>query len=86
MKYEVFPRRWGYGQIITSPVKGSVERIMVEAGERVREQQLLVMIRVERGNVKQILAGVSGIVETLTVNVGDKVVHGDVLFFIKEDL
>ncbi|MBP1969166.1 biotin carboxyl carrier protein [Virgibacillus natechei] len=86
MKYEVFPRRWGYGQIITSPVKGSLESIKVESGEKVREQQLLVMIRAERGNVKQILAGTSGIVETLTVKVGDKVVHGDVLFFIKEDL
>ncbi|QKY71085.1 biotin/lipoyl-binding protein [Lentibacillus sp. CBA3610] len=86
MKYEVFPRRWGYQHIITTPVKGKVESISVESGEQVHEQQLLVMIRAERGNVKHILTAASGKVETLTVKVGDKVVHGDVLFFIKEDL
>lgn len=86
MDYEVFPRRWGYGQIITSPVKGSVESIKVESGQIVCEQQLLVMIREKQSNVKQILTGTSGIVETLTVKVGDKVVRGDVLLFIKEDL
>ncbi|ALX48543.1 biotin/lipoyl-binding protein [Lentibacillus amyloliquefaciens] len=86
MKYEVFPRRWGYEHIVTAPLKGSVESIKIESGEKVREQQLLVMIRAERGNVKQVLTGTSGKVETLTVKVGDKVVHGDVLFFIKEDL
>ncbi len=86
IEYEIFPRRWGYGQIITSPVKGSVESIKVESGQKVREQQLLVMIQEKRGNVKQILTGSSGIVETLTVKVGDKVVRGDVLLFIKEDM
>ncbi|PAV28637.1 hypothetical protein CIL05_15185 [Virgibacillus profundi] len=85
MDYEVFPRRWGYGQIITSPIKGRVESINVESVEKVREQQLLVMIRAEQGDVKQILIGISGIVEKLTVKVGDKVVRGDVLLFIKED-
>ncbi|WP_010530221.1 biotin/lipoyl-binding protein [Lentibacillus jeotgali] len=86
MKFEVFPRRWGYQHIITTPVKGNVESIKVESGEQVHEQQLLIMIRAEWGNVKQILAGIGGTVETLAVKVGDKVVHGDVLFFIKEDL
>lgn len=86
MQYEVFPRRWGYEEIITSPIKGNVESIKVESGEEVYEQQLLVMIRAERGNVKQILTASSGMVETLTVNVGDQVVHGDVLFFVKEDV
>lgn len=86
MEYEVFPKRWGDGQIITSPVKGSVECIKVESGEKVRQQQLIVMIREERGNIKQIMTGANGIVDTLTVKVGDKVVRGDVLLFIKEVL
>ncbi|TFJ94501.1 biotin/lipoyl-binding protein [Lentibacillus salicampi] len=86
MKYEVFPRRWGYEEIITAPVKGNVESIKVESGEQVHEQQLLVMIRAEQGHVKHILTGASGTVESLTVKVGDNVVQGDVLFFIKDDL
>ncbi|WP_077324242.1 biotin/lipoyl-binding protein [Virgibacillus siamensis] len=85
VEYEVFPSRWGYGQIITSPVKGNVESIKVESGGKVCDQQLLVMIREEQGKIKQILTGTSGTVETLTVKVGDKVVRGDVLLFIKED-
>lgn len=86
MDYEVFPQRWGYRQIITSPIKGTVENIMVESGEKIRGQQMLVIIREDHGNAKQILTGVDGMVETLAVNVGDKVVRGDVVIFIKEDL
>ncbi|OZU87596.1 hypothetical protein CIL03_16025 [Virgibacillus indicus] len=86
MEYEVFPKRWGNGQIITSPVKGSVVCIRVETGGKVLEQELIVMIREERGNVKQILTGTNGIVDKVSVKVGDKVVRGDVLLFIKEVL
>lgn len=86
IEYEVFPRRWGFGQIITSPIKGNVESLKVEPGEKVRDQQLIVMIRDEQGKIKYIHTGTSGIVETLTVKVGDKVVRGDVLLFIKEDV
>ncbi|GAA0594950.1 hypothetical protein GCM10009001_08840 [Virgibacillus siamensis] len=86
MEYEVFPQRWGYRQIITSPIKGIVESIMVESGEKIQGQQILAMIREEQGNVKQILTGVDGVVEALDVKVGDKVVRGDVVLFIKEDL
>ncbi|WP_174615669.1 biotin/lipoyl-binding protein [Virgibacillus ihumii] len=85
LEYEVFPTRWGHGQIITSPVKGNVKSIEVKTGEKVSDQQLLVLIREERGKVKQVLTGASGIVETLSVKVGDKVVRGDVLLFIRED-
>ncbi|MBY7144782.1 biotin/lipoyl-binding protein [Virgibacillus sp. NKC19-3] len=85
MEYEVYPRRWGYGHIITSPIKGSVESIKVESGEKVRTQQLLAMIQDEQSNIKRILSGASGVIETLAVKAGDKVVRGDVLFYIKED-
>lgn len=86
MDHEVLPRHWGNDQIITSPVNGSVESIKVESGERVREQQSLVIIRIEQGNAEQIMTGTSGIIDALNVKVGDKVVRGDVLLFIKEDL
>ncbi|UJL46030.1 hypothetical protein KFZ58_16955 [Virgibacillus sp. NKC19-16] len=85
MEYEVYPRRWGYGHIITSPVKGSVESIKVELGEKVRGQQLLAIIQDEQRNIKRILFGTTGVIETVAVKAGDKVVRGDVLLYIKED-
>ncbi|SFE18177.1 Biotin-requiring enzyme [Lentibacillus persicus] len=86
MKYEVFPRRWGKGHIVTTPVKGNVESVEIKSGGKIQEKQVLVMIRPDQGKVKQILSGSGGTVEMLKVKAGDKVVHGDVLFFIKEDL
>ncbi|WP_373894029.1 biotin/lipoyl-binding protein [Virgibacillus natechei] len=85
MEFEVYPRRWGSGHIITSPIKGNVESIKVESGEKVCGQQLLAMIQDEQGNIKQVLFATGGMIETLAVKAGDEVVRGDVLLYIKED-
>ncbi|TCP20718.1 hypothetical protein EV207_15021 [Scopulibacillus darangshiensis] len=84
--HEVVPKYWDNNEIVASPIYGRVEGICIKSGERIYEWQPLIIIRKEQGSLEQILVGMSGLIDSLHVNIGDKVIPGEVLVSIKEDL
>lgn len=75
-----------YFDVILSPCFGKVEKITVKNAERIYEWDALFIIKADAGTVEEVLTGVSGKIESLEVQVGDYVIPGMVLAYIKEDL
>ncbi len=72
--------------VVLSPCYGKVERIAIKNASRIYEWETLVMIKSESGKVETVQTSLSGEVESLEVQEGDKVIPGMVLAYIKEDL
>jgi biotin carboxyl carrier protein len=75
-----------YFDVVLSPVYGKVEKVSIKSESRVYEWETLFLITSEEGKVEIIQTSVSGEIESLEVQVGDKVIPGMVLAYIKEDL
>jgi len=75
-----------YYGVILSPCFGTVEKISVQKAERIYEWEALFTIKSDDGNIEEVQTGVSGEIESLEVQVGDNVIPGMVLAYIKEDL
>jgi len=74
-----------YGVVI-SPVYGKVESVSVQEEARIYEWDALFQIKGINGSIQPIRTGVSGEIQSLEVQVGDRVIPGMVLAYIKEDL
>jgi len=83
--HEVITTRWDRKEIVPSPVKGVIEEIKVKPEERIDESHTLLTIKKENDGLLDILAGIRGLIHKVNAQVGDTVVIGDVLVFIKED-
>ncbi|MFC7392205.1 biotin/lipoyl-containing protein [Scopulibacillus cellulosilyticus] len=79
---EIVTKRWGEIEILTSPIFGTVEEVVVKENN-VKEFDPLFIIRTEQGSLEKITAGLNGIIELLNVKKGDKVVPGTVLAHFK---
>ncbi|MGC4379194.1 hypothetical protein WD019_20080 [Fictibacillus sp. Mic-4] len=75
-----------YREMITSPYYGVIEEVIVKKNTRIYEWEPLFEIKTENGTIKSVTVGVSGEVESLEVQEGDKVIPGMVLAYVKEDL
>lgn len=64
--------------IVRSPMPGSVEKVMVKAGEKVSAGDILVTVSAMKMEVK-VTAPADGIVKELHVDVGIRVVEGALL-------
>lgn len=84
--HEVMPIQWDSREIVTSPIYGRVDEVLVKLGDKIDEGQSLLAIKKEHGSLDQIAIGINGVVDTLNIKTGDKVIRGEVLVFIKGDL
>lgn len=73
-------------EYIISSCYGTVEEISIDIESRIYEWEQLFQIKTVNGNMEAIRVGISGKVQSLEVQKGDRVIPGMVLAYIKEDL
>ncbi len=73
-------------EYIISSCYGTVEEISIDIESRIYEWEQLFQIKTVNGNMETIRVGISGKVQSLEVQKGDRVIPGMVLAYIKEDL
>ncbi|TCP30624.1 biotin-dependent enzyme [Scopulibacillus darangshiensis] len=83
---EMLSYRWGNKEIVTSPSFGEVEMVLVQPNTRTKEFEPLLTIKTENGIHERISVGVSGVIHSIQVKKGDRVIPGMVLAYIKDDL
>jgi acetyl/propionyl-CoA carboxylase alpha subunit len=74
-----------YHEMITSPCYGVIKNISIEKHSRIYEWEPLFLIQTRSGEIETIKVGLSGKVQSLEVQKGDKVIPGMVLAYVKED-
>ncbi len=72
--------------MITSPCDGVIEQICVQENCRIYEWDSLFKIRTSDGDLETVSLGLSGLLRSLEVYVGEEVISGMVLAYIAEDL
>lgn len=72
--------------VVLSPCNGRIEKVEIRNESRIYEWEPLFYIKTPEGEVEVIQTGVSGEIESLEVQVGEEVIPGMVLAYIKEDL
>ncbi|GLY11732.1 hypothetical protein [Bacillus badius] len=75
-----------FEELITSPYNGVVQQVLVQESIRIYEWEPLFLIRDEHGELLPVKVGVSGEIQSLEVQEGDKVIPGMVLAYVKEEL
>lgn len=75
-----------HNEMIISPYHGVVRRIYIRENVKVDQWEPLFAIETTGGNFRQIRVGLSGMIDSLEVETGDKVVPGMVLAYLSEDL
>lgn len=73
-------------EFVISSCDGVIEEITVSRHSRIYEWEKLFTIRTDSGQLETVSTGISGEIYSLEVQVGDRVIPGMVLAFIKEDL
>lgn len=73
-------------EMILSPCHGVIERISIKKDARVYEWESLFTIKTAEGQFQEVRVGLSGIIHSLEVRIGDEVIPGMVLAYIHEDL
>lgn len=76
----------GHQEIIISPYHGAIKKVSVKEKSFVHEWESLMTIKTIEDVTREIRVGLSGIVHSLEVTVGDEVIPGMVLAYIYEDL
>ncbi|MGM0923971.1 MAG: hypothetical protein ACQEWW_22645 [Bacillota bacterium] len=72
-------------EFIISSCYGTVEEVSINNQSRIYEWENLFTIKTIHGERETIRVGISGEVHSLEVQIGDKVIPGMVLAFVKED-
>lgn len=72
--------------VVISSFYGKVQNISIQEESRIYEWEPLFVIKTDGGGIETIHTDLSGKVESLEVQVGDNVIPGMVLAYIKEDL
>ena len=75
-----------YFDVVLSPFYGEIERVSIKGESRIYEWEPLFTIKTADGMVKTIQTGISGEIQSLEVQVGDQVIPGMVLAYVKEVL
>ncbi|MFC7392212.1 hypothetical protein [Scopulibacillus cellulosilyticus] len=83
---ELLTHRWGNKELVTSPSYGTVEKVLAKANTKVSEWEPLFIIKTENGSCEQIAVGISGVINSVHVKIGDHVIPGMVMAFIEDDL
>ncbi len=73
-------------EFVISSYYGTIEEVSIDIHSRIDEWEPLFKIKTENGNIETIRVGISGKIQSLEVQKGDRVIPGMVLAFIKEDL
>lgn len=73
-------------EFVISTCYGTIEEVAIDIHSRIYEWDPLFIIRTESGMIETIRVGISGKIQSLEVQKGDRVIPGMVLAFIKEDL
>ena len=69
------------GQNVTAPVNGVVFKIMCSNGDKVEPDQTVVVLESMKMEI-EVKAGVSGIINSITVDQGQNVEEGDIILVI----
>jgi len=75
-----------YFGVVLSPFYGEIEKVAIHNESRIYEWEPLFQIKTEEGIIETIHTGLSGEIQSLEVQEGDKVIPGMVLAYVKEDL
>lgn len=75
-----------YDEMITSPCYGTIEKVSIDKNSRIYEWEPLFYVKTFDGGTEVIKMGISGEVQSLEVQEGDKVIPGMVLAYIKEEI
>lgn len=75
-----------YLGVVLSPCNGTVEKVSIKKTERIYEWETLFLIREDDGSLNVVQTGLCGEIDSLEVQVGDKVIPGMVLAYVQEDL
>jgi biotin carboxyl carrier protein len=82
---EVSTQEWLNQELVTSPLYGTIEEVLVYPNQRVSEWEPLFIIKNQNGTLEQISVGLSGILSKLNVNKKDTVYPGKVIAQITAD-
>lgn len=69
--------------MVISPCYGEVKEVFIQQGAHIHERDQLFLIRGEGDRMETVSMAAKGLVESLEVQKGDKVIPGMVLAFIK---
>lgn len=72
--------------VITSVYVGTVVEMKAERHAHVREGEVICTIQTQDGRMMPVTAELSGEIVSMEVEVGDEVIPGMVLAYVKEDL
>ena len=75
-----------YFGVVLSPFYGEIKKISINNESRIYEWEPLFQIKTDEGTFETIHTGISGEIQSLEVQEGDKVIPGMVLAYVKEDL
>lgn len=72
-------------EVVTCPYFGEIEKVNIKSGDYVYEWENLIEIKQPNGELKPVSIGISGLIEDVKVEKGEKVTPGAVLVFIEDD-
>ncbi|MFS0863993.1 hypothetical protein [Fredinandcohnia sp. 179-A 10B2 NHS] len=72
-------------EIVTSPYHGVIKEIPIKEKSKIGEREPLFIIQTLNGENKAITVGINGRVHSIEVQIGDEVIPGMVLTYIKDD-
>ncbi|TCP30617.1 biotin-dependent enzyme [Scopulibacillus darangshiensis] len=82
---EVTTKYWDKKEIVTSPSFGRVEKVNIKPNDKIAEWEPLFIIETEQGVLEKVVVSASGMVASVEVKKGDKVIPGLVLASINEE-
>ncbi|RFB13593.1 hypothetical protein DZB84_16640 [Bacillus sp. HNG] len=74
-----------HDEIITSPYHGIIKEIIIKENAKIDEGEPLFIIQTLTGENKAIKVGIRGSVQSIEVQVGDEVIPGMVLTYVKDE-
>jgi biotin carboxyl carrier protein len=84
-KLELITQEWMSQEIVTSPLYGTIEEVLIGPNQRVDEWEPLFIIKNLNGTFQQITVGISGILSKLNVSKNDQITPGFVMAHIIPD-
>lgn len=84
-KLQIFTQEWLSQELVTSPLYGTIEKVLIGPNQRVSEWEPLFIIKNLNGTLQQITVGINGILSKLNVNENDVISPGTVMALIKAD-
>ena len=81
-KLQLFTQEWLSQELVTSPLYGTIEKILIGPNQRVSEWEPLFIIKNFNGTFQQITVGISGFFSKLNINENEVISPRTVMILI----